>query len=148
MTSRISWAAMLILCSCSSPRYTYFFNQPPATVSEIKPVDVIETITPPPPGQFSARNSPFVSPTVRTPAAVAKPVDGPKQKTTTITERKVNNVKSVKAKGGMDADLKRSIIFGASGIVALVIGGQVFWVLGSLSLLIGLIFGIKWLLRK
>lgn len=48
----------------------------------------------------------------------------------------------------MDADLQRSIIFGASGIVALVIGGQVFWVLGSLSLLIGLIFGIKWLLRK
>lgn len=148
MTSRISWAAILFLCSCSSPRYTYFFNQPPATASEIKPVAVTETITPPPPGQFSASSSPTVSPAARTPAVIAKPVDSPKEKGTTITERKANNVKSVKAKGGMDADLQRSIIFGASGIVALVIGGQVFWVLGSLSLLIGLIFGIKWLLRK
>ncbi len=148
MTSRISWAAMLFLCSCSSQRYTYFFNQPPATVSEIKPVAVTETITPSAPSQFSASSSPVVSPMVRMPAAVAKPFDGHKAKAITKAEKKSDNTKSVKAKEGMDADLQRSIIFGVSGIVALVIGGHVFWVLGSLSLIIGLIFGIKWLLKK
>jgi hypothetical protein len=148
MMSRIFWAAMLFLCSCSAPRYTYFFNQPPATASEIKPVAVTPVITPPESGQFSSSRSPAVSPAVGMPAAVAKPFDAPKAKAMTITEKETDNAKLVKAKGGMDADLQRSIIFGASGIVALVIGGQVFWVLGSLSLLIGLIFGIKWLLRK
>lgn len=148
MTSRIFWAAMLFFCSCSSPRYTYFFNQPPATVSEIKPLAVAETITPSAPSQFSASSSPVVSPTVRMPAAVAKPLDGHKAKAMTKAEKKSDNTKSVKAKGGMDADLQRSIIFGAGGIVALIIGGHVFWVLGSLSLIIGLIFGIKYLLKK
>ncbi len=47
-----------------------------------------------------------------------------------------------------DPDLRRAAIFGAGGLVALVIGGNLFWVVGSLSLLIGLIFAIKWLLRK
>jgi hypothetical protein len=44
--------------------------------------------------------------------------------------------------------LRRSIIFTAGGLVGLLIGGSVFWVVGSLSLMIGLIFFIKWLLRK
>lgn len=47
-----------------------------------------------------------------------------------------------------DPDLRRAAIFGVAGLVALIIGGNLFWVVGSLSLLIGLIFSIKWLLRK
>jgi hypothetical protein len=47
-----------------------------------------------------------------------------------------------------DPELRRSAIFTAAGVVALIIGGNVFWVVGSLCLMIGLIFAIKWLLRK
>ena len=50
-------------------------------------------------------------------------------------------------KGHMDNDLKRSIIFVTAGLFALFIGGTVFWVLGSLSVAIGIIFGIKWAVR-
>lgn len=148
MTPRIFWAAMLLLSSCSAPRYTYFFSQPPATASEIKHVAAIERMPLPSPLQFSASRTPTVSPSVRMPVTVAVPFDAPTVMATTIAEEKTDNARSTKAKGGMDADLKRSMAFAAGGIVALLIGGHVFWVLGSLSLLIGFIFGIKWLLRK
>ena len=52
------------------------------------------------------------------------------------------------APGSMDKDLKRAILFGAVGLVALIIGGNAFQVIGGLSLLIGLVFLIKWLVRQ
>lgn len=50
--------------------------------------------------------------------------------------------------GGMDHDLKLAAIFGAVGIVALIIGGDVFWIIGGIALLIGVIFFVKWLVRQ
>lgn len=44
-------------------------------------------------------------------------------------------------------DLMRAAIFGAAGVVLLFIGSDTFVVLGTLSLMVGLIFAIKWLLR-
>ncbi|MBL7871961.1 MAG: hypothetical protein JNM78_10145 [Cyclobacteriaceae bacterium] len=51
-------------------------------------------------------------------------------------------------KGGMDNDLKLAAIFGAVGIVALIISGQVFYILGGIALLIGVVFFVKWLIRQ
>jgi hypothetical protein len=59
-----------------------------------------------------------------------------------------SSAKSPPADGHLDGDLQRAIIFAAFGVVALLVGGNFFVVTGSLSLLIGLIFGIRWFIRR
>lgn len=49
---------------------------------------------------------------------------------------------------GVDHDLKLAAIFGAVGIVALIIGGDIFYVLGAIALIIGVVFFVKWLVRQ
>ena len=48
----------------------------------------------------------------------------------------------------MDHDLKLAAIFGAVGIVSLLIGGDVFWVIGGIALIIGVVFFVMWLTRQ
>jgi hypothetical protein len=52
------------------------------------------------------------------------------------------------ASKALDKDLKLAAIFGAVGIVALLIGGDVFWVIGGIALLIGVVFFVMWLARQ
>jgi ribosomal protein S20 len=53
-----------------------------------------------------------------------------------------------KAAQRMDHDLKLAAIFGAVGIVSLLIGGDVFWVIGGIALIIGVVFFVMWLTRQ
>lgn len=48
----------------------------------------------------------------------------------------------------MDNDLKLAAIFGAVGLVCLLIGGDAFWVIGGISLIIGVVFFVMWLTRQ
>lgn len=50
----------------------------------------------------------------------------------------------------IDHDLKLAAIFGAVGIVGLLLGsaGQVFTVIGAIALIIGTVFFVKWLLEQ
>ncbi|MCA4898602.1 MAG: hypothetical protein ACK5BJ_12840 [Bacteroidota bacterium] len=52
------------------------------------------------------------------------------------------------ARGGMDHDLKLAAIFGAVGLVGLLIGGNVFTVIGAIAMIIGVVFFVKWLMRQ
>lgn len=52
------------------------------------------------------------------------------------------------APGGLDHDLKLAAVFGAVGLVGLLIGGNVFWIIGSIALIIGVVFFVKWLMRQ
>jgi aminopeptidase N len=61
---------------------------------------------------------------------------------------KKDNLKTNQATKRMDNDLKLAAIFGAVGIVALIIGGDVFWIIGGIALLIGVVFFVKWLIRQ
>ncbi len=54
----------------------------------------------------------------------------------------------LKRQKALDKDLKLAAIFGAVGIVALLIGGDVFWVIGGIALLIGVVFFVMWLARQ
>ncbi len=64
-------------------------------------------------------------------------------------EQKKNlSVETTKATAGMDNDLKLAAIFGAVGLVAMFIGGDVFWIIGGIALIIGLVFFVKWLVRQ
>jgi hypothetical protein len=57
-------------------------------------------------------------------------------------------VESATATKGMDNDLKLAAIFGAVGFVAMLIGGDVFWLIGGIALIIGVVFFVKWLVRQ
>jgi len=54
---------------------------------------------------------------------------------------------SVAATKELDDELKLAIIFGAVGITLAVLGGinTIFWVLGVVSLIVGLVFFIRWI---
>ena len=68
-----------------------------------------------------------------------------------IKTQKMNKkmgVESVSATKAMDNDLKLAAVFGAVGIVALIISGQVFYIIGGIALIIGVVFFVKWLVRQ
>lgn len=56
--------------------------------------------------------------------------------------------KSTEATNAMDSDLKLAAIFGAVGVVASIIGGDVFWIIGGIAFIIGVVFFVKWLVRQ
>lgn len=56
--------------------------------------------------------------------------------------------KAAEAAAAMDHDLKLAAIFGAVGIVALIIGGDVFWIIGGIAMIIGVVFFVMWLVRQ
>ena len=57
------------------------------------------------------------------------------------------DVASVNATKQLDNDLKLAIIFGAIGITFAILGGinTVFWVIGVVGLIVGLVFFIRWI---
>lgn len=59
-----------------------------------------------------------------------------------------DDVKAAEAAAAMDHDLKLAAIFGAVGIVALIIGGDVFWIIGGIALIIGVVFFVMWLSKQ
>jgi len=62
--------------------------------------------------------------------------------------KKSESVESVSSTKAMEKDLKLASIFGAVGIVGLIIGGDVFYIIGAIALLIGVVFFVKWLVRQ
>jgi len=156
---------VVLLGACSSPKYTASFNSydTPSGYQAVK-----STETP----------APVINPTELTASTSMAPVEIKKEvapatevRKTYIqmskTERKVlrNHLRSeiktyvkdqqkksepntVQATHGMDNDLKLASIFGAVGIVALIIGGDVFWIIGGIALIIGVVFFVKWLVRQ
>ncbi len=144
------WGCIILLSSCSAPRYTYYFDhQHPAPRTESKPMTSRIILAP---DELFASNDKVLKVTgkqLKTDRSWQTHVPEPRWGSARVARenREVSLQPTKSDRSKMEPDLKRSIIFGISGIVALIIGGQVFWVLGSLSLLIGLIFGVKWLLR-
>ncbi len=57
---------------------------------------------------------------------------------------------SVEATKAMDKDLKMAIIFGAVGLTLNLFGGvnSVFWVLGVIAIVIGVVFFVRWVTRQ
>ncbi len=64
-------------------------------------------------------------------------------------QKKEMAVKSAKA-SGMDHDLKLAAIFGAVGLVGLLLGSasQFFTIIGGIALIIGVVFFVKWIVRQ
>jgi hypothetical protein len=158
--------SVALLGACSSPKYTASFNS--YDTPGYRAVKSIET-----PERVSV-----IKPTELTASTSMAPVEIKKEITPTTevhktyvqmskTERKVlrNHLRSeiktyvkdqkkksepntVQATHGLDNDLKLAAIFGAVGIVALIIGGDVFWIIGGIAMIIGVVFFVKWLVRQ
>lgn len=162
-------AAVAFMASCSSPKYTYNFDhynynagkKKTSTINEIAAPDGPQAIQPEM-LTASADNEVLVV------ASVAETKASPEKKTyaqMTKVERKAlrsylkaevkNKIQTKKASiervsstEGMDGDLKLATIFGAVGIAGLIIGGDVFYIIGGLALLIGVVFFVKWVIRQ
>jgi hypothetical protein len=71
-----------------------------------------------------------------------------KEMKTMVKEKKNESVESVSGTKALEHDLKLAAIFGAVGIVGLLISGDVFFIIGAIALLIGVVFFVKWLVRQ
>jgi fatty acid desaturase len=156
--------SVVLLGACSSPKYTASFNSydSPTGYREVKNVGEPAAINP----------TELIASTSTAPVEIRKevaPVTEVRKtyiqmskterkalrthmrneiKTFTNTQKEKLSPKTTQATQGMDNDLKLAAVFGAVGIVALIIGGDVFWIIGGIAMLIGVVFFVKWLLRQ
>jgi len=160
--------SIVVLASCSTPKYAYYFDhhnydagkKQPAAVKEASVLAVDPQML-----VASTEVQPVILPEKSVEPA-AKPEVGRKYFQLNKSERKAvrhqikKDIKTYVASkkksdatqathaSGMDHDLKLAIIFGAIGIVALLIGGNVFQVIGGIALIIGVVFFVKWIIRQ
>ena len=157
--------AIVVLASCSTPKYTYYFDhqnrhagriaQPEKEVSvpSIDPL-MLSATTSAGPVTFAETTKPL-TPAKKTYAQMNKTERSAlrthlKKEVRAFVEakKKLVSVESTKASQGMDNDLKLAAIFGAVGVAGLIIGGDVFSIIGGLALLIGVVFFVKWMIRQ
>ena len=166
----------ILLAACSSPKYTYYFDHydyaknkkgdlPQAAVvkaeqpaqESVLAIDE-RTLT----ASIKETGPVLVEPT--TPAVSTAPSNEEmvaKLKSMSKEERKElkrevkrfvkenkKDIKNGNAAKAMENDVKLAAIFGAIGIVLLIIGGDVLYILGAVALLVGLYFFIRWLMRN
>lgn len=159
----------LMVVACSSPKYTASFNQYDTQVNyhPLKKVTLENQSQSVSPEEVQV---PVLASTSNTPAEIKseKPVEVRKTYVqmnkverkalrnqlrsdikTYVKAQKANlGLESVSATKALDNDLKLAAIFGAVGIVALIIGGDVFWIIGGVAMIIGVVFFVKWLVRQ
>ncbi len=169
MKKYISLVSVILLASCSAPKYTYHFDHYDYA-SKKNQVSV---------AQKNELDQPFTTADKTT--LVASTDDTHVYMTETPTTSVVNEkvaekimtlskeekrelkkeikkyVKETKknppaevgdSAKALENDVKLAAIFGATGIVLLIIGGEVLYVLGAIALLIGLYFFIRWLIHQ
>lgn len=162
---------LAFLSSCSAPKYTYHFDHydynsgkkgkslaeqkvavEPTTQPSILTLDE-KTLT------ASVNESgayvPPPAPTLSREEAIAKINSMSKEERKELKKEVKKfvrkNKKEIKNGTGtkqLDNDVKLASIFGAVGIVLLIIGGDVLYVIGALALLVGLYFFIRWLIHQ
>lgn len=162
MKIRLHLLACVALCAaCSAPKIAYKFDYHDYNAGR-KSKDVQQEVASNPgPAPVQSESLVAMEPTIE-----AKPViaDGKTYEEMSKKERrafvkevkkeikkldkKKDNSASVSAAKGMDRDLKLAAIFGAVGIVALIINGTVFYIIGGIALIIGIVFFVKWLIRQ
>ena len=169
--------AVLLMAACSSPKYTYNFDHydynsgRKATVKADKaeaasPLAVQDQTL-----VASADESTVVLAETEKPvtAEEAKSILEKKYKSLTKEEKKEfrqevkkamktyfkakregDTVAANEATKAMDHDLKLAIIFGAIGLTLTFFAGanDIFWILGVIAVVIGVVFLIKWLARQ
>ncbi len=146
-----------MVASCSAPRYTaHFHNARPGAAVAIAPADlavqpeqVIASLAETPvvaaPAPAAEVRKTYVQMNKAERHALRQQV---KAEVKQYVKAKKDYAKSAQAAKAMDHDLKLAAIFGAVGLVGLLIGGDVFWLIGGIAMIIGVVFFVKWLVRQ
>ena len=161
--------AVALLWSCASPRHQYVFDRYdynsgrkniPATELPGQPLSDNLLRLPPENLSASTADVPDVEPAEAFPTVshAKETMSGSEERTVRKALRKeiretIRNLRShhdgerIGETKALDNDLKMSIIFGAIGFTLVVLGGlnTIFWVLGIVGLVVGLVFFIKWI---
>ncbi len=171
MKSKLYYLLTIVLiASCSSPKYTYNFDRydynsgkkPQRTAvmspkSEVAPVEAQQLL--------ASKESTFLIvdvPKDNEGTMATRPADvrktyaqmskserkGFRADVKKYIKEKKESIKAAKKANAMDNDLKLAAIFGAVGLVALIISGDVFYILGGIAMIIGVVFFVKWLVRQ
>ncbi len=158
----------VMFAACSSPKYTASFNSydSPSGYRPVKAADVETPVTTPvaPPELIASTSSAPVelkrettsSTEVRKTYVQMTKAERKTLRThlrsevkTYVKDQKAKlSPKSTEGTKAMDNDLKLAAIFGAVGVVATIIGGDVFWIIGGIAFIIGVVFFVKWLVRQ
>ena len=71
-------------------------------------------------------------------------------KTYVKAKKKAGSVESVKSSNAMDHDLKLAAIFGAIGVVGLILNSVsvAFGIIGGIALIVGIVFLVMWIIRQ
>lgn len=163
-------AGLAFMAACSSPKYTYNFGHynchagmkketAPALTSNDGPqpiqpelltasagneVGFVETATPAIENKAVSTKKTYGQMT----KAERKEVRSSVKEIKKVIEAEKEGIKESASTKGMDHDLKLAAIFGAVGIIALIISGQVFYIIGGIAMLIGVVFFVKWIIRQ
>lgn len=164
--------SVLVLASCSTPKYTYNFdyydyNSGRKKAETERFVAQAEVVTP-----VSEETSPLLlseenvvaSAAEKSPAPVAKPMakkysdmskSEKKELRKTVKTEIKNYLKNKKGDAtketkALDYNLKMAIIFGAVALTLSFFGGvnSVFWIASVIALVIGVVFFIKWIAEQ
>lgn len=160
--------AIVVLASCSAPKYAYYFDHHNYHAGKKQNVTVQERASiavDPQTLVASTSNEPIIT-VEKAGKSSVNPGEVKKTylqmnkserkavrhqiksdiKTYVASKKKTDSTQATHA--GMDNDLKLAIIFGAIGIVAFLIGGNVFQVIGAIAMIIGVVFFVKWIVRQ
>lgn len=165
------FVSVAILASCATPKYTYYFDHynydsgktNTASQGAVTPGVSTEVILP-----EAAHAETLVASANENDVYLAKPSRAAskseaasklramskeekrelKRELKNYVKERKKDVKSGKSQNQLENDVKLAAIFGAVGLVLLIIGGNVLYVLGAVAMLIGLYFFIRWLSRQ
>lgn len=168
MKKYISLMSVILLASCSTPKYTYYFDH--YDYSSKKNQVTVEQTNMQGQSLTTADQTSLVASVdathvyvTETPSVVESKKVAEKINMLTkeekrelkreikkyVKENKNNpSVEAGHAAKALENDVKLAAIFGATGIVLLIIGGEVLYVLGAIALLVGLYFFIRWLIHQ
>lgn len=173
-TTFLSLAVMALLAACSAPRYTYNFDYHDYNSGKKKgdavtqqEIQVLEELMLP--GEIKMdeliastdEEVVLVIPAETLKKSYRELSKSEKrevrragiQEIKAAIKAKKNGEDAVTATQAMDNDLKLAAVFGAIGITGLFIAGssiagQVFYIIGGIAFIIGVVFFVRWLLRQ
>ncbi|MBL7848477.1 MAG: hypothetical protein JNL40_13495 [Cyclobacteriaceae bacterium] len=151
---RLPYACLLgvFLAACSSPRYTYYFPQPGSLPIEPTSDEQVVRTTPPEEHALHASTEKIVTPSQRItkysrasqkPSGVSAPATMAVTRAQPVVQAAPPDTASLS-----DSTFRLSLIFFVGGLIVWIIGGPVFTVIGTLAMLTGVVFGIKWFYKK
>ena len=167
-TKILGLLALIVLASCTAPKYSYYFDhynnaakkqsQPPKkttllhTDSQLLTACVDEQ-----PALFSEvavesaallKNT-YLQMTKKEQRAFRHHLKK-EIKTFVKTKKKAGSVESIETSNAMDHDLKLAAIFGAIGLVGLILNSVsvAFGIIGGIALIVGVVFLVMWIIRQ